>query len=135
MLLFQCFSSGIIKIFGEIKDTKKFNSQFEDFIDTDINGVDLTTIINKALENNNKYEIKRNSKGVYENDNKNSIEIMVRPEENSNIYPMEAFEKVGLKDFTKNFGNALFKSTKVEYHKNGRISKIIYEIQRSNVIK
>lgn len=42
---------------------------------------------------------------------------------------MEAFEKIGMKEFRKNFRNELFKSTKVEYHKNGRISKIIFEIQ------
>lgn len=39
---------------------------------------------------------------------------------------MEAYEEVGMKDFTKDFGGAVFKSTKVEYHKNGRISKIYF---------
>lgn len=40
---------------------------------------------------------------------------------------MEAFEKVGIRDFTKNFGGVVFYSNKIEYHKNGRISKIIFE--------
>lgn len=44
---------------------------------------------------------------------------------------MEAFEKVGMKEFTKSFGSASFKSVKVEKHENGRISKIIFEIQNS----
>ena len=42
---------------------------------------------------------------------------------------MEAFEKAGMKEFTKSFGGAIFKSTKIEHHENGRISKIIFEIQ------
>ena len=41
---------------------------------------------------------------------------------------MEAFEKVGIKEFTKNFGAVIFKSTKVEYHDNGKISKIEFEV-------
>lgn len=124
---------GIIKSFGEINDTKKFNSQFEDFINKEINGVDLTTIVNKALENNNKNEIEKDSKGVFKDDQKSSLKIMIKPAENGNVYPMEAFEKVGLKDFTRNFGNAIFKSTSVKYHKNGRISEIVYEIQNNNL--
>ena len=120
--------SGTIKIFGELKEVKKFNSQFEDFVDREINGVDLTTVMNRALENNNKYEIEKDSKGVFKDDNKNSIKIMIKPEVDGKTFPMEAFEMVGMKDFTRNFGNALFKSTKVKYHKNGRISEINYEI-------
>ena len=89
--------------------------------------------MNKALENNNQYEIEKDSKGIFKSDSKYSIIIMIKPEENGNFYPMEAFEKVGIKEFTRNFGNALFKSTKVEYHKNGRISKIVYEIQKDNL--
>ena len=42
---------------------------------------------------------------------------------------MEAFEKVGIKEFTKSFGSAIFKSTKIEYHDNGRISKLEFEVQ------
>lgn len=42
---------------------------------------------------------------------------------------MEAFEQVGIKEFTKSFGGMVFKSTKVEHHENGRISKIYFEIQ------
>ena len=117
------------KNLSELKNIKSFNSEFERFLNKDITGVDLTTVINKAIENNNKYEIEKNSNGTYKNDLENSIEIMIKPSEEGNIYPMEAFEKVGIKDFTKNFGGALFKSTKIEFHKNGRISKIQFEIQ------
>ena len=112
-----------------LKDVKKFNSQFEDYLNRDINGVDLTTIINKAIENNNKYNIKKDSKGVYLNDNNYYINIIIKPQEDGKSFLMEAFEQVGIKEFTKGFGGIVFKSTKVEYHKNGRISKIYFDIQ------
>ena len=42
---------------------------------------------------------------------------------------MEAFEMTGMKEFTQKFSSVIFQSTKVEYHKNGRISKIYFECQ------
>ena len=112
-----------------LNEVKNFNSQFEEYLNRNITGVDLTTIINKALENNNKYEIKKDKNGRFVNDNNYYINIIIKPSENGNSFYMEAFEKVGIKEFTKSFGGAVFKSTKVEYHKNGRISKLYFEIQ------
>lgn len=112
-----------------LKDIKNFNEGFEEYIDKEITGVDLTTVINKAIENNNIQKIEKNSDGTYKNNNKNSIEIIIKPTKEGNSYPMEAFEKVGIREFTSNFGGMVFKSTKVEHHANGRISKIYFEIQ------
>ena len=113
----------------ELRNIKNFNNEYEIFINKEVTGVDVTTVINKAIENNNQYEIEKDSKGLYKNDNENSIEIVVKPEVGGKLYPMEAFEKVGIKEFTKNFGVLMFKSTEVKYHNNGKISKIVYEIQ------
>jgi hypothetical protein len=41
---------------------------------------------------------------------------------------MEALQEVGIMQFTESFGSALFKVNNIEYHKNGRISKIDFEI-------
>ena len=129
VILIAIFLTWYNKNLNELKNIKSFNNEFERFLNKDITGVDLTTVINKAIENNNKYEIEKNSNGIYKNDSKNSIEIIIKPTEDGKVYPMEAFEKVGIKDFTKNFGGVLFKSTKIEYHKNGKISKIQFDIQ------
>lgn len=129
VILIALFFSWYKKNLNELKNIKSFNSEFEVFLNRDVTGVDLTTVINKAIENNNKFEIEKNSNGTYKNDEKNSIEIIIKPTEDGNSYPMEAFEKVGIKDFTKNFGGAIFKSTKIEYHKNGKISKIQFDIK------
>lgn len=129
LIIIALFFTWYNKNLNELRNIKKFNSEFEGFIDREVTGVDLTTVVNKAIENNNKYEVKKNSDGTYENDGKNSIEIIIKPTKDGNSFPMEAFEKVGMKDFTKSFGGAIFKSTKIEYHDNGKISKIQFEIQ------
>ena len=115
-----------------LNDIKSFNNEYEGYLDREISGVDLTTIINKAIENNNKNEIPKNEDGTYKNDGESSIEIIIKPTEEGKAYPMEAFEKVGIREFTKNFGGVVFKSVKVEYHKNGKISKIYFEMQKKN---
>ena len=121
------FGTWYNKNIQNLKEIKNFNSNFEEYIDKEITGVDLTTVINKAIENNNKQKIEKNSDGTYKNNNKTSIEIIIKPTKDGKSYPMEAFEKVGIREFTNSFGGVIFKSTKVEYHSNGRISKIYYE--------
>lgn len=113
----------------ELNNIKDFNNDYESYLDKQITGVDLTTIMNKAIENNNQYEIRKNKDGTYKENQTSSIEIMIKPTENGKFYPMEAFEKVGMKEFTKNFGSLIFQSSKLEYHENGRISKIYFEVQ------
>ena len=127
-IIISIFYNWYKKNLQNLIDIKDFNSQFDSYINNKVNGVDLTTIMNKALENNNQYKIEKDSKGVFKDDGKNSIEIMIKPSEDAKLFPMEAFEIVGISDFTKNFGSAIFEPTNVEYHKNGRISKIEYEI-------
>ena len=112
-----------------IREVQNLNTEFEGYLNRTITGVDLTTIMNKAIENNNQYEVPKNSDGTYQDDQKYSIQILVKPTEEGKFYPMEAFEKVGMKDFTKNFGGLVFQSQKVEYHTNGRVSKIYFELE------
>lgn len=132
IIIISIFFTWYKKNLQKLKDIKSFNNQFEDYLNREVNGVELTTIINKALENNNQYNIEKDSKGVFIDDDENSIKIMIKPSEDGNSFPMEAFEMVGMKEFTESFGSALFKAKNIEYHKNGRISKIEYEIQPTN---
>lgn len=68
-----------------IAQTKKFNQEFENYLGRDITGVDLTTIMNRAIENNNQYEIEKNVDGTYKEDKQFSIEILIKPVENRKI--------------------------------------------------
>ena len=72
------FTSWYNKNIEILQDTKKFNSEYENYLKDNITGVDITTIINKAIENNNINNIPKNKKGMYENDGNKSIEIMIK---------------------------------------------------------
>ena len=62
-----------------LKNIENFNNEFESYLGKEITGVDLTTIINKALENNLKNNVKKDDKGIYIDNKNNSIQIMIKP--------------------------------------------------------
>lgn len=111
-----------------IKDVQAFNNEYLYYLDGSISGVDLTTIINKAIDNNEKYKIPKKENGAYIANNENSIEILIKVEPDGKFYLMEAFELAGMTSFTTLYGGLKFECTKKEYHENGRISKLVFEI-------
>lgn len=113
----------------EKRITKNYNSEYEIYSNAELDGLEITTIINKAINNNEKYSIEKDKKKLYINDNKNSIKVFVKVKKDSDFYPMEAFYEAGINEFTKAYGQAKFKCTSIEYHENNKISKIFFEIQ------
>lgn len=116
--------------------TKQYNSEYEIYTNKEIKGTDLTTIINKAINNNERYSVSKDEKGLYNSSDENSIKIFIKIEKDSDFYPMEAFyltndtEYKSINSFRKAFGSANFKCTSIEYHNNNRISKIFFEIMK-----
>lgn len=106
---------------------EKFNSEFEFYNKDSILGTDITTIINKAIDNNEKYNIKKDEKDEYIPDDENSIKIYVHMLINETTYPMEDLKKLGLDSFTRYFGEVEFKCTNVKYHqKTGKIAEMTF---------
>lgn len=110
------------------QEIKKFNSIYEDYNKDNLNGLDITTLINKAISNNEKYAIPKNSEGLYLLDEEYSIEIYVTMIINETTYRMERINDLGLNSFISYFGEVSFKCTDVKYHeKTGRISSMTFE--------
>ena len=114
----------------ESKKIKGQNKQYEDYLNNEIYGTDVVTLINKAISDNESNLVEKNEKGFYIDNHQNSIRIelvMITNEEKekTTTYKMEAIAKVGITEFIKNFNTAKFKCTKKEYHKEtGKISYI-----------
>lgn len=72
---------------------KKFNLEYEVYLNKKILGTDLTTIINKAVDNNEKNKVQKSENGVYIEDDKNSIKIDIKTIDFDEelIYNMESF--------------------------------------------
>lgn len=104
----------------------EFNSEYEKYLNKVIYGTDIATLINKAVDNNEQNKIKKDSEGLYIEDNENSVKIELNITTNNTTYKMETIDKVGIVNFVSNFNLVGFKSSNIEYHPNGKISKIIF---------
>lgn len=112
------------------KVVKKQNSEYEQYLSTEIYGTDVITLINKATSSNEENNVPKDEKDFYIDNNQNSIQIdlvMITDEEKNEttVYKMETISKVGITNFIKNFNTTKFKCTNIEYHKQtGKIKYI-----------
>ena len=104
------------------------NYEFSQYFDKEIYGIDLASIINKAVDTNIKNKVEKNEQGYFINNDKNSIQIEIYLSESEPTYKMEQIYKQGTEKFVQFFINAKFKCSKKEYHKNtGRIKYMFFE--------
>ncbi|MCI8276605.1 MAG: hypothetical protein HFJ46_01510 [Clostridia bacterium] len=71
------------------QEVQKFNLSYEEYNKENLNGLDITTVINKAVNNNEKYNISKDENGLYITDNENCIKIYITMIINGKTYPME----------------------------------------------
>ena len=122
-------SVGIWSKIKKVKVQKQANIEYEKYLDKDLYGTDVATILNKATNENKQNNLEKQDEKYIDN-NINSILIdlvMITNEkkEKTKSYRMETIEKVGINEFIKNFNTAKFKITKMEYHKQtGKIKYI-----------
>ena len=111
------------------KVSREFNLRYEQLRDKTIYGSEIATIINQAIENNEKYNIKKNSKGTYINDNKYSLQVFVQLENEGEYFSMEKINNFKISEFIRNFSLEDFKCTKILYHDTTkRVSQIYFDI-------
>ena len=96
--------------------SKKANLEFENYLNVEVSGIDLVTVMNRAIDSNERNEVEKNKKGIYQDNENNSISIEVKITDNDTIYQMETFEKSGMQNFLTYYGNIKFKCTNIKYH-------------------
>lgn len=107
-----------------------FNKEYELYISKELYGTDVITLINKAIDNNQKNNIKQDEKGYFiENEDDSLIIELVmitnEEKEKTKTYKMETISKAGVEAFISNFNTAKFKITEIKYHKKTNKPKYI----------
>lgn len=111
-----------------IRNIKKYNSQYEYYINKSIYGTELVTLINKVINENEINKVEKDEKGVFIENNENSIKINIKMNTNGKTYQMETFYNNDITKFVENFNLVKFRCNKIEYHKkSGRVSKLYFE--------
>ena len=117
---------------GIYKENQKENYIYEKYLDKEVMGTDVATLINRAVNNNEKYNIQKDEKGNYIDDNKYCIKIYIKLQTDGKFYNMETIYSNNVAEFVKNFNLENFKCTKISYHDlTKRISNVYFEIINS----
>lgn len=100
----------------QVKNLLEQNAEYEKYLDKEIYGIELATIINKTIDKNIKNEVAKDENGIFIHNDENSIELEIFMKDNETTYKMEAFYNQGIEQFVQYYGNIKFKCTKIEYH-------------------
>lgn len=118
----------LINIQAEKGEIKKENIQYEKYINHEILGTDLATLISKSIDNNERNDVQKDDRGYYIENDVDSIKIDLKMTTIDKTYPMEEIYNNQMTSFVKNFNLIRFKCTSIEYHsKTGKISKLVFE--------
>ena len=113
---------------AENRQIKKYNLEYEAYLNKNLLGTDVVSAMNKAIDQNEKNNIKKDEKGYYIENNENSIKIYLKMVTIEKTYPMEEFYNNDMIKFVQNFNLINFKCTDIEYHKKtGKIKQMTFE--------
>ena len=112
----------------EYNITKRANMKYEKYLNKEIDGTEVATVINKAIDNNVKHEVPKNNKGIYSENNENSIHIEIKMTDNDTIYQMEEIYNSEIQNFINYYGNIKFKCVNIKYHSsNNKVKYLLFE--------
>lgn len=113
---------------AEYKISKKANLEFEKYLNEEVYGIDLATVINRAVDNNEKNEVTKNNKAIYLDNDTNSISIEIKMIDNDTIYQMETIYNKGIQNFINYYGKIKFKCLEIKYHNStNKVKYMLFE--------
>ena len=111
----------------EQSEIKKENLEYEMYQNKQIYGTELTTVINKAVDNNEKNSVQKDEQGFYIENDTNSINIEVKMLDEDMTLKMETFYNNGMTNFIDNYELIYFECTKIEYNSLGKVKYMLFE--------
>lgn len=113
---------------AQYNTSKKANLAFENYLNEEVYGTDLATVINRAIDSNEKNEVEKNNKGIYLNNDTNSISIEVKMIDNDSIYQMETIYNGGIQNFIQYYSDIKFKCVEIKYHSStNKVKYMLFE--------
>ena len=110
-------------------EQQKFNIRYEKYLYNEILGTDIATIINQAVDDNEKAMVKKDENNKYIQDDINSIYIEIKITEfaEEETYTMETLYNGGMNEFVKYYGQIKFKCDKIDYNSKGQVKYMLFE--------
>ena len=131
IVVISIFSSKYLKYKEEQSLIKQENLEYEAYLNKEVSGRDLTTAINRAVNNNEKNKVSKDENGFYIQNNDNSVVIEIKISDNDTTYKMETLYNGGMPTFIQYYGDISFECIKIDYNTKGKVSYMIFE-QKTN---
>lgn len=111
----------------QLAKIRQINQQYEIYLDKEIYGTDVASIINKIVDFNSKNQVAKNEEGIFLENDTNSIkgEIQFLYDEEVVTHPVEAVYNRGLNSFISNFNVTKFKLITIQYHEQTKQVSLI----------
>ena len=93
----------------------------------EIDGRELTTLINKAVDNNEKNSVSKDEQGFYIKNDTNSINIDIKILDNDTTYKMESIYNGGMATFIQYYNSINFQCNKIDYNSLGKVNYMSFE--------
>ena len=110
---------------------KENNLEYETYLNKEILGTELTTFINKAVDNNEKNKVPKDEQGNYIPNDTSSIKIEIKITDNDTLYQMETLYGGGMATFVAYYNDIHFECTKIGYNSLGKVNYMLFE-QKTN---
>ena len=149
-VVFLLLLIGIIYFLDNYKKTKlktnEYNNQFNIYLNKEISASDLTSLINKVIDLNEKNNIQKDDKKLYIENEENSIKIDIEflpitgEKDEQLVFPMERLNEKGLNEFRElyennEYVNFRFKAIEIDYHNKSKKLKYIKFKEIENINK
>lgn len=127
--IFLVVAFAVVQNIQKERKLENYNHQYEQYQDKLIYGTDVASLINQAVNSNEKNNVEKDENGYYIQNNSNSVKIFVKLQEEGENFPMERIFKIGITEFVKNFNIETFKCTQINYHEQThKVSEIYFEV-------
>ena len=110
------------------KDIDSYNNSYEDYLNIDIRGATLLSLMNRVIDQNEKNNIEKNADGEYIENDTDSLKVYIKFVDRENMFSFEKINSVGMDMFAQNFSVSLFRCIKIDYHESTKqISRMYFE--------
>ena len=132
ILIVVSFFGVMINYRNSQRQALNFNRDYEQYKDKTLLGADIATLINKAMDSNNRNNVQKDKKNYYINNGSNSVRIFTQLQTGGDYYPMEKIFEHDVSQFVKNFNLQDYKCSKIIYHKRTNlVSEVYFDILES----
>lgn len=127
LIIIVFFGAKYINYKREKANVAEFNQEYEVYLNRQISGREITTAINRAINNNEQNLVSKDENGFYIENEVNSVIIKIKMIDIDKEYKMETLYNGGMANFLTYYNDINFECTSIQYNKSGKVKYVVFE--------